>query len=185
MRLFCVCAVLRVGSGIATGWSLVQGVLPSVKNDYGTEYEARVLNGLEEPLKKKMLVLFITCSYPTKRDITYVFPYILNICRRMFHIAKSIGFPEIFGISHVYPWRYRLACEHKCLPTCHNPFRTRPYLLIIVRVWSIALQLPVYLFSDLSKSSSWLMGSSLLEIKHRRYCRYGCNSLQMACYHMQ
>jgi hypothetical protein len=24
-----------------------------VKNDYGTEYEARALNGLEKPLKKK------------------------------------------------------------------------------------------------------------------------------------
>jgi hypothetical protein len=24
----------------------------SAKNDYGTEYEARALNGLEEPLKK-------------------------------------------------------------------------------------------------------------------------------------
>jgi hypothetical protein len=39
-------------SGLATGWSLAQGVLPSVKNDYGTE-EAWALNGLEEPLKKK------------------------------------------------------------------------------------------------------------------------------------
>jgi hypothetical protein len=29
-RLFCVCVVLCVGSGIATGWSLVQGVLTSV-----------------------------------------------------------------------------------------------------------------------------------------------------------
>jgi hypothetical protein len=37
MRLFCVCVVLYLGSGIATGWSLVQVVLPSVKNDYGTE----------------------------------------------------------------------------------------------------------------------------------------------------
>jgi hypothetical protein len=27
-----------------------------VKNDYGTEYEARALNGLEEPLKKKLLI---------------------------------------------------------------------------------------------------------------------------------
>jgi hypothetical protein len=26
-----------------------------VKNDYGTEYEAWALNGLEEPLKKKVL----------------------------------------------------------------------------------------------------------------------------------
>jgi hypothetical protein len=30
VRLFCVCVVLCVGSGLATGWSLVQGVLPSV-----------------------------------------------------------------------------------------------------------------------------------------------------------
>jgi hypothetical protein len=42
VRLFCVCVVLCVGSGLATGLSLVQGVLPSVyKNDYGTEEEAR------------------------------------------------------------------------------------------------------------------------------------------------
>jgi hypothetical protein len=30
MRLFCVCVVLCVGSGLATGWSSVQGVLPTV-----------------------------------------------------------------------------------------------------------------------------------------------------------
>jgi hypothetical protein len=30
MRLFCVCVVLCVGSGLATGLSLVQGVIPSV-----------------------------------------------------------------------------------------------------------------------------------------------------------
>jgi hypothetical protein len=37
MRLFCVCLVLCLGSGLVTGWSLVQGVLPTVKNDYETE----------------------------------------------------------------------------------------------------------------------------------------------------
>jgi hypothetical protein len=30
VRLFCVCVVLCVGSGLATGWSLVQGVRPTV-----------------------------------------------------------------------------------------------------------------------------------------------------------
>jgi hypothetical protein len=30
MCLFCVCAVLRLGRGLSTSWSLVQGVLPSV-----------------------------------------------------------------------------------------------------------------------------------------------------------
>jgi hypothetical protein len=37
MCLFCVCVVLCLGSGLATGWSLVQGALPAVKNDYGTD----------------------------------------------------------------------------------------------------------------------------------------------------
>jgi hypothetical protein len=52
MHLFCVCVVLCLGSDLATGWSLVQGVLPSVKNDYETELEAWDMNGMEEPLKK-------------------------------------------------------------------------------------------------------------------------------------
>jgi hypothetical protein len=30
VRLFCVCVVLCVGSGLAMGWSPVQGVLPTV-----------------------------------------------------------------------------------------------------------------------------------------------------------
>jgi hypothetical protein len=55
MRLFCVCVVLCLGSGLVTGWSLVQGVLPSVKNDSGTKYEAWALNGLKSPWKKKGL----------------------------------------------------------------------------------------------------------------------------------
>jgi hypothetical protein len=35
--ILCVCVVLCLGSGHETVWSLVQGVLPFVKNDYGTE----------------------------------------------------------------------------------------------------------------------------------------------------
>jgi hypothetical protein len=30
VRLFCACVVLCVGSGFATGWSPVQGVLPTL-----------------------------------------------------------------------------------------------------------------------------------------------------------
>jgi hypothetical protein len=37
MSLFCVCVVLCLDRDLATGWSLVQRVLPSVKNEYGTE----------------------------------------------------------------------------------------------------------------------------------------------------
>jgi hypothetical protein len=38
VRLICVYAGLCAGSGLPTGWSLTQRVLPSVKNDYETEY---------------------------------------------------------------------------------------------------------------------------------------------------
>jgi hypothetical protein len=31
VRLFCVCVVLCVGSGLVTSWSPVQGVLPTSK----------------------------------------------------------------------------------------------------------------------------------------------------------
>jgi hypothetical protein len=31
MLCFCICVVLCLGSGLATGWTLAQGVLPSVK----------------------------------------------------------------------------------------------------------------------------------------------------------
>jgi hypothetical protein len=38
MDVWCVYAfILCLGRGLATGWSLAQGVLPSVKNVYGTE----------------------------------------------------------------------------------------------------------------------------------------------------
>jgi hypothetical protein len=63
VRLFSVCVILSLGSGLATGWSLAQGVLPSVKNDYGTEYEAWALNGLQEPLEKKIIIHYTTEDY--------------------------------------------------------------------------------------------------------------------------
>jgi hypothetical protein len=48
MRLFCLCIILCLGRGLAKVWSLAQGVLPHVKNDYGTE------KWLEEPFKKEI-----------------------------------------------------------------------------------------------------------------------------------
>jgi hypothetical protein len=37
VRLFCVCLVLCLGSGLATSWSLVQRVLAPLKNYYAIE----------------------------------------------------------------------------------------------------------------------------------------------------
>jgi hypothetical protein len=50
MRLSCVRAVLCSGRALRRA-----GVLPSMKNDYGTEKEAWALNGLEESLKEKKI----------------------------------------------------------------------------------------------------------------------------------
>jgi hypothetical protein len=53
VRLFCVCVALCVVSGLATGWSPVQGVLPC-KKDYETEEEARAQQRAVVPLLKWM-----------------------------------------------------------------------------------------------------------------------------------
>jgi hypothetical protein len=50
VRLFCVCVALCVGSGLATGLSPVQGVLPTVLKDYGTEVETRAQQSAVDPL---------------------------------------------------------------------------------------------------------------------------------------
>jgi hypothetical protein len=74
MRLFCVCVALCIGSGLATGLSLVQGVLLSVcKNDYGTEEEGpvRVLGAIE----KKPLRLGLPSA-----SFLLAFPLLLNVC---------------------------------------------------------------------------------------------------------
>jgi len=67
--------------------------------------------------------------------------------RMKFPLKKQVLFLLILtcGIGLIFPGWYTIVCEHNCLPTYHNAFGTCPlHLLIIVRVWSIALQLQVY-----------------------------------------
>ena len=89
--------------------------------------------------------------------------------RIMFSVTKQILFLLTLtcAIGLTFLGWYMVVCEYNCLPTYHNPFGTCPlHLLIIVRVWSIALQLQVYFVSGLSKSSFWLMGSELVGVNH-------------------
>jgi hypothetical protein len=51
VRFFCVCFfVLCVDGGLATDWSHVQWVLPSVKKDLKTENESRAQERAVEPM---------------------------------------------------------------------------------------------------------------------------------------
>jgi hypothetical protein len=52
MCLFCVCVVLYLGRGLATSWSLVQGILPSVKMIMKLKKKPEPM-GAVEPAKKK------------------------------------------------------------------------------------------------------------------------------------
>jgi hypothetical protein len=54
MRLFCVCVVLCLGRGLATSWSPVQGVLPSVKWWWNWEIRPTLQSGSER--KRKTVV---------------------------------------------------------------------------------------------------------------------------------
>jgi hypothetical protein len=60
MCLFCVCVVLCLGRGLATSWSLVKGVQPSVKWSWNWKTEARAQGGCRVTEKK---IFEKECSY--------------------------------------------------------------------------------------------------------------------------
>jgi hypothetical protein len=68
LRLFSVCVVLYVGSGLATGWSLVQEVLPSVcsimklKSGQGTTKGCRATNEWNK-FGHYLIINRITCCF--------------------------------------------------------------------------------------------------------------------------
>jgi hypothetical protein len=57
VRLFCVCVVLCVGSGLATGWFPVQGVLPPVYSIKKLKKRPSSNKRHVEPLKRKNVEL--------------------------------------------------------------------------------------------------------------------------------
>jgi hypothetical protein len=56
--LFCACVVLCLGRGLATSWSLVQGILPSEKWSWNWKVEARALESCRASEKSESNVQF-------------------------------------------------------------------------------------------------------------------------------
>jgi hypothetical protein len=63
MCLFCVRVVLYLGRGLATSWSLVQGVLPSVKMIMKLKKQRPGLKGAVETVKKLVLVVVVVIIF--------------------------------------------------------------------------------------------------------------------------
>jgi hypothetical protein len=84
--IFSVCAVLYLGRGLATSWSLAQGVLP-ILNRSGDWKAMRAHKGYRA-IKKWLLPLI--CSHDNKHFIGYMYCYtflnlLISIKRQWWH----------------------------------------------------------------------------------------------------
>jgi hypothetical protein len=108
MHLFCVCVTLCLGSGLATGWSRVQGALPSVKMITELNKKPGPNRGLKDPSEKKTVMRHSDRrSPPTSRSLliyqswySYFIPY-FKICSSILMKLKTV-----YRIGRVIKIRY-------------------------------------------------------------------------------
>jgi hypothetical protein len=108
--LFCVCVVLCVGSGLATGWSPVHGVLPSAKKKMITEL-SRMSNEYGIKNNKKgsgngliwgLIPIFTWRNGWGLREIS----------------ARRVGVPGKFQMSSPHPFNQHKSDAIPSQPTC-------------------------------------------------------------------
>jgi hypothetical protein len=72
MCLFCVCVVLCLGIGLSTSWSLVQGVLQSVKWSWNWKIRGQGPRGLYSQWKSWLVIaLYLNCVTIWKLCLNY------------------------------------------------------------------------------------------------------------------
>jgi hypothetical protein len=124
MCLVCVCVVLCLDSGLAASWSLVQGILPSVKWSWNWKIRGHSPRGLYRKWKKKrskqdtlaQAVMFLACIRKVLGS---------NFDRDM--KSRVWGLP---WLSPVPSSKFRLSWEN----ASHNPEPPRPVTGIDWRV---------------------------------------------------
>jgi hypothetical protein len=95
MRLFCICIVLCIGSGLETGWSLIQGVLSSVQK--------RLRNWKKRPGPTK-------CAEPLMNEWISWYEHVRLLSFLMHHCSVfQIRFQRERRTSHfsrltIFPW---------------------------------------------------------------------------------
>jgi hypothetical protein len=108
MCLFCVCVVLCLGRGLATSWSLVQGVLPTV-NDHETEKsEARVHGGCRASEKKIHCTLIIWYYQDMSLMFLHIFLILNCDCFSAIYSTCYSYFDPPFATVMSEPALYRL-----------------------------------------------------------------------------
>jgi hypothetical protein len=110
VRLFCVCVVLWVGSGLPTGWSLVQGVLPIM-------YRIRKLKN--RPMSKGLYSHRDRCIGRRPRINNYKSPNNVSMKRnvdstylgRYGNNGRRWNWTCFTSLPIVWPWRLVHVCD--------------------------------------------------------------------------
>jgi hypothetical protein len=94
MCLFCVCVVLCLGRGLATSWSLVQAVLPSVKMIMKLKKEARAHRGCRASEKKNLLIWTSIIALLLVNFLSF-FIFMFKHDQYCFHLILQVGLSKL------------------------------------------------------------------------------------------
>jgi hypothetical protein len=125
MCLFCVCVVLCLGRGLATSWSLVQGVLPSVKMIMKSKKRPGP-KGAVEPVKKKSYERWLRINSlcgpqysvrvwkrDCRTDRSVHSPSFIDSSEKTLNIIRNHNLLGVGRIRHLTPITHNLKqCKH-------------------------------------------------------------------------
>jgi hypothetical protein len=133
--VYSVCVVLRLGRGLATDWSLVQGVLPSMKNNYRTDNGPALWMGWKSHWKIKCVPLRCVIKVHKRFSCSSCVLSVPHLLR--FYIYLQISFVEnckywsflfrcwpFLPLSFCKRWSIFLGAlfsiPHLCFPLCYS-----------------------------------------------------------------